>query len=356
MYIAMNNNEQYCKGSWIHSARNIKYNGNILECDLAAINDEWIPNKLQFFPQYEYTNIDGRFEWDNCRNNVEVNNVSHEHISRRYKQINIQQCLDNLTNDYDNWFEIEKKYINSIKDTCISICFFKKNGDNTYDNEYSVNNDKWTTKYYDSLINNLNNFNNYNLDHICVNLYLANNLSNYIPEFSKYTFLNIFLMKSESIGAQPGMLWRFMDITNKLYKKVFVADIDMKWDWIHTNDQKEYNYKLATRTFGDILICNSPYILAYNFSTISGGLIIANPYKFNYNMVDVIKGFIVICKNREKSNNPYCFDDNDKITVWNQPVNNHKFGWGRIITHFAFDEFFLKHVIYYDVYPDFKYI
>ena len=110
----MESEEQYCKGPWVHSARNIKYNVNILECELAAINGKWIKNKLQFFPQYEYINNNGRFEWDNCRNGVELNNYSHENICRRYKQINIQVCLDNLTNDYDNWFEIEKKYIKSF--------------------------------------------------------------------------------------------------------------------------------------------------------------------------------------------------------------------------------------------------
>ena len=42
---------------------------------------------------------------------------------------------------------------------------------------------------------------------------------------------------------------------------------------------------------------------------------------------------------------PYCFNDNDKITFWNQPVFDHKFGWGRIINKYGFD-----------VYPDFKFI
>ena len=347
-----------CKGSWKDSARNIKYNGNIIECELCAINGEYIPNCLHFFPQYEYSNINGRFEWANCRNNVEFNNTSNEHICKRYKEITIAQCLDNLTNEYDSWFEIEKKYINSIKDKCISISLFCKNVDNTYDNEYNVNIDNWANKYYNSLINNLNNYNNYNMNHICINLYLANNLSNYIPELSKYTFLNIFLMKSDSIGAQPGMLWRFMDISNKSYKTVFMADIDEKWDWIKWLDENEhnYNYKLCTLKPGDTLICKTPYIPAYNLTTIMGGHNMVKPYKFNYNIVDVMKGFISICKNREKSNNPCCFDDGDPITLWNQPVGGHIYGWGRIITKYGFDEFFLKHVIYYDAYPDIKFI
>jgi len=338
-------------GSWRDSARNIVYNGNVIYCELLTINGEYKLNHFTFFPEYEYHNINGKIEWDNCKNNVEINNFSHEHISRRYKEITIRQCLDNLTNEYDDWFEIEKVYLNSIKNKCISISLFKKNSQNTFDNEYDVDNDKWTKKYYDSLINNLNKFNKENF---CVNLYLAKNLSNYISELSKYNFLNIFLMKSESIGAQPGMLWRFMNITNKSYQTVFIADIDENWDWVFIYDEKNYDYKLVTLIPSDVLI--NQHQQAYNFTTIMGGHIMVKPYKFSYNIVDVIKGFLSICKKRETSNNPYCFDDNDKITFWNQPVLSHKFGWGRTITKYGFDEFFLKHVIYYDAYPDLKFV
>jgi hypothetical protein len=349
----MSNFQQYCRGEWHNSAINIRYNENTLECELLSNDGIYIPNKLRFFHQYEYENKNGHFEWSNFKNNVEFNNISHDHISRRYKSVSIQNCLDNLNNDYNNWFEIENEYINCVKDKCISISLFSKNVDNNYDNEYHVDVDRWKTKYYDSLIKNLNN---YNLDNMCVNLYLANNLSNYIPQLSKYTFLNIFVMKSDSIGAQPGTLWRFMDITNKSYKSVFIADIDENWNWVKMLDEKNYDYKLCTLKPNDNVICNDPYIPAYNFSTIIASHIMTKPDKFNYNIVDVIKGFINICKNRENSNNPCCFDDSDPITLWNQPVGDHKFGWGRIITRYGFDEFFLKHVIYYDVFPDIKFI
>lgn len=163
-------------------------------------------------------------------------------------------------------------------------------------------------------------------------------------------------MKSESIGAQPGMLWRFMDISNKAYKIVYIADIDENWDWVFLWNKQNYDFKLCTLMTHDTIICNNPYIPAYCLTTIIGSHIMVNPSKFNYNIIDAIKGFISLCKNREKSIKPCCFDDSDPITLWNQPVNSHKFGWGRIITKYGFDEFFLKHVIYYDSYPDIKFI
>jgi hypothetical protein len=86
----MDTYNQVCKGSWYYSARNIRYNGNIIDCELKNIEGKYIQNQFYFFPNYEYHNINGKIEWNNCRNNVEFNNFSHEHISRRYKEITIK--------------------------------------------------------------------------------------------------------------------------------------------------------------------------------------------------------------------------------------------------------------------------
>jgi hypothetical protein len=350
--IMSNANSNNCNGSWKESARNIKYNGNnTVECELKSINDEWMQNKLKFIDHIEYNNNNGKFEWDNCSNNIQLNDTSHESISTRYKKVSVQRCLDNLTNEFDDWFTIEKEYINSIKKKCISISLFKKNVDNTHDNEFDVDITKWCEKYLKSLIKNLNNFNS---DNICVNLYLANDLSILIPRLTKYKFLNIFLMKSSSIGASPGSLWRYINITNKLYDYVFIADIDEPWDWINDWDNSDYDNKVCTLKAGDGIISNNPYVPSLNFTTIISSHIKCCPSKFNYNIINVMKGFISLCKKREKSNHPWGFDDDDAITYWNHPVGNHIYGWGRITTMYGFDEFFLKHVIYHDVYPDIK--
>jgi len=339
-----------CKGSWKASAKNIKIQGNRLECELQTLRGDYVPNQLDFFPNFSYENINGHFEWPMCKQGVELNNTSHEHIKRRYKEVTIQQCLEHLTNEYDDWFHIEKKHIQCVRDKCISISLFKKNANNRVAGQYPVDS-AWKKKYYDSLLNNLRQFERTDM---CVNLYLANDLSDLIPELSKFTFVNVFLMKSESIGAQPGMMWRFMDITNTSYKTVFVADIDENWNWV--DEFEESTSKLCTVTPTDVLISPKPYIPAYNFPTIIGSHIAAKPRRFSYNIVDVMKGFIGLCKERERSRNPYCFEDRDPITVWNQPIGDHIYGWGRLTTVYGFDELFMKHVVYYDAYPDIEFI
>jgi hypothetical protein len=175
-----------------------------------------------------------------------------------------------------------------------------------------------------------------------------------MPSFLHYPFVNVFLMKSESIGAQPGMLWRFMDLTNQSYKTVFVADIDESWDWIDSFEGS--TAKVATLKPTEVLVSKTPYIPSYNFTTIIGSHVMTKPLKFNYNIVDVLKGFISLCKRREKSRNPCCFYDQDPITLWNHPVGDHRYGWGRLTTVYGFDELFMKHVLYYDAYPDIEFI
>ena len=339
-----------CNGSWKDSARNITYEGNVVECELASMNGTWVKNRLTFLPQIQYSNTDGKFKWGNCKNDVELNNINHEHISRRYKKITVEQCLEKINTDYDAWFEIESEYIQSTNtNACISISLFKKNVDNRYDDEFPVNHDNWTSKYYHSLLANLDKFTRTDM---CINLYLANDLNNYVTDLLKYKFLNIYVMKSSSIGAMPGMLWRFINITNKSYETVYVADIDETWDWVNDWHVKGLEHKLSTLRPCDVIISTKPVSPAINFMTIIGSHIRVKPHKFDFNIVDVIKGFIALCKEREKSNNPCCFDDNDPITYWNHPIGDHSLGWGRCIFMYAFDEFFLKHVIYYDAYPD----
>jgi hypothetical protein len=343
-----------CNGSWKDSARNITYEGNVVECELASMNGTWIKNRLTFLPQIHYSNSDGKFKWGNCQNDVEFGNNSYEHISRRYKKITVEQCLEKINTDYDTWFEIEKEYVQLTNtNACISISLFEKNVDNRCDNEFPVHHDNWISKYYNSLLTNLNNFTRTDM---CVNLYLANDLANYIPELLKHTFLNIYLMKSSSIGAMPGMLWRFINLTNKSYNTVYVVDIDEPWSWVNDWEGKGLEQKISTLRANDVIICENPYSPAINFTSIIGSHIRAKPAKFDFNIVDVIKGFIALCKDREKSNNPYCFHDNDPITYWNYPIGNHRFGWGRLVLTYGFDEFFLKHVIYHNAYPDISYV
>ena len=96
-----------CKGSWIFSARNIRYNGDILECELRTCNGSWIKNILRFNPNYEYSNNNGRF---NYIENVIPNNTI---LTTQKNKIpnNVYQTFSslNLPNEIKTIIENNKK-------------------------------------------------------------------------------------------------------------------------------------------------------------------------------------------------------------------------------------------------------
>lgn len=285
-------------------------------------------------------------------NNVKLNDISHEAILKRHKPVTIEECLKNKNDIFDEWFEIKKKIIQYEQKKCLSLSFFKKNVDNLFYNQYEVNNEYWYNKYVIKLFNNLDNFKH--KDIMCINIYLASDLEEeYLNKLLEYNFVNVYVMVSESIGAQPGMMWRFMDFTNKDYDSVYCLDIDHEWSFIDRTLNN--NNKLCTVKPADGKISNN----WYNFTTIMGGLVKTNPHKFNYNIIDIMKGFIIFSLKRQYiSKKPYLFYDDEKVNVWNKKEENniHSLGWGKLITVYGFDETFLKYVLYYDCYPDILFI
>jgi hypothetical protein len=93
-----------CKGSWKDSARNIKYNGDTVECELKAKNGNWIKNKLKFSEHYLYNNNDGKFTTDfiyifyQHNNNIIINKQTYTYVYQYKKQLlfNITRLLNDL--------------------------------------------------------------------------------------------------------------------------------------------------------------------------------------------------------------------------------------------------------------------
>jgi len=93
-----------CKGSWKNSARNIKYNGDTVYCELKAKNGNWIKNQLKFHNNYLYNNNDGKFTTDSIyifyqhNNTVIINKQTYTYVYQYKKQLlsNITRLLNDL--------------------------------------------------------------------------------------------------------------------------------------------------------------------------------------------------------------------------------------------------------------------
>lgn len=132
-----------CKGSWIFSARNIIYNGDVLKCELRSCNGSWIKNILRFNPNYEYSNNNGRF---NYIENVIPNNTI---LTTQKNKIpkNIYQTFSsfNLPNEIKTIIKNNKKicfdYNFIFYDDNDCKLFIKNNFDkNTYKAYMGINN------------------------------------------------------------------------------------------------------------------------------------------------------------------------------------------------------------------------
>ena len=361
----VNDNGILPHGSWVRTARNIDMDGRAVSCELQKKDQSWVKNIFHAFRGLRYSNSDGRIQWEGCTNGAVLDDISHESILKRYVPVTVQECLNHKIHDYcRDWFTIEEEHVQKTADVCVSLSLFRKNVDNRYEDQFPVNVDLWTSKYWNTLVKNLECF---PFKEMCVNLYLANDLRHLIPELTRFSFVNVYLMKSESIGAQPGMLWRFLDITNKSYRSVYVLDIDDAWRdsvWLQKYVSSKFDAQLYTLVPGDRWITTNPFQPAINNATIIGSHIKCNPSKFDWDIREVMLGFISFCRARQFSDNPTKLRDSEPATYWNQPVvdwgagvmSGCPFGWGKLVTVYGFDELFLKHVVYHDAYPDVQFV
>jgi hypothetical protein len=90
-----------CKGSWKDSARNIIYNGDIVQCELRSKNGNWISNQLRFFPQYEYSNNDGKFHYIENSKNDNISKEIFDKISSIAIRESKKKIINNLANEDD---------------------------------------------------------------------------------------------------------------------------------------------------------------------------------------------------------------------------------------------------------------
>ena len=181
-------------------------------------------------------------------------------------------------------------------------------------------------------------------------LYLANDLaSKYLNLFSKYNkFLEIYVMKSSSIGAVPGTLWRYLSYGDQSLDMVLVMDIDSP----PINDLYKYVKKFNNypKHLMFKLDYGSPVVIAKDTDAVNNAVILGQRHLVRpkllglKNIKDIMSEFIRYRINAPK---PNLYGDNDKENVCNKSYGQHIYGWGNNWLMYCFDERFLKHVIFY---------
>jgi len=255
-------------------------------------------------------------------------------------------------------FEVEK-IINKIdKPNCISVSFFCQNVNNTYPNQYGTidfydKKSNWYKKYYIKLSQLITDFSNKKfaktyLKTYKIRIYLEQQLSVFIPDLNNKN-VEIYLMKNNSIGGIPGMLWRYLVFDDKDIEIAHAFDIDESFELYTTYMGK---FASSNKVLGRCLVnCESNYKIkkdspAINYPVVYGGIIGMRPKLINLNLKDTMINYILYKKERLNSAHPNLENDTDLETIYNMPIGNHIYGWGGHWCMYGFDEKMWKHIFY----------
>jgi hypothetical protein len=283
-----------------------------------------------------------------------------------YSDIELDRCYPPVTieflkryndnKDINKLFDVEY-VVNSLPmiDKAISCSLFCKDVNIHRESEENSpdmsENGKWYKKYMKPFIENmLDKFpqTEFYKNGWKMRLYLANDLGGkYIDMFSKYKYLEIYVMRSSSIGAVPGTFWRYLSYGDQTLDMVLVMDIDSpRIDGIYKSfkEFKKYpNHLMFKLDYG------RPNVIGKDTDAVNNAVILGQrhfvrPRLLGLNDIKEIMGAFITYRSR-MSNQFY--GEKDRENVCNKPYEKHIYGWGNHYLMYCFDERFLKHVIFY---------
>ncbi|MCH7872995.1 MAG: hypothetical protein IID33_14970, partial [Planctomycetes bacterium] len=121
-------------------------------------------------------------------------------------------------------FEIDAR-ITRPHSKCVSTSLFKKNVDNRFADEFPFDEITWRRKYWDGLNNVVQEMSR--LPDWKLRVYVERGLyDETCLAFSSHPQVELYRMKSCSIGGSPGMMWRFLALADTSLDVTLVTDID----------------------------------------------------------------------------------------------------------------------------------
>jgi len=286
-------------------------------------------------------------------------------------------------------FEITKWFhITSIKKTnfsnfseeipyhVVSVSFFRAHVDNQGPGyvDTTMSFDNWERKYWLGLLRLIQQIHRINSESSNVipwvlRIYISKQLSDegYTKKIlhelsgSKKAVVELYTMHSSSIGAQPGMLWRFLAFSDQTIHLCVVLDIDddglsefkVRAIVNFTNSKHSLFGRYVGRggVDGFFHVCRES--TAKNYPAVLGSFVLFKPMQAAMSDINlVMEKFIyrMIIRSQElypfeRGVNGYLSQIKKILSPYDQVVHAHLYGWGGHWTMYGFDERFLKHVL-----------
>jgi hypothetical protein len=235
---------------------------------------------------------------------------------------------------------------------CVSVCLFRQNVDNRVPHELPVDARVWHTKYWIGLQNVVQQMQL--LPEWKLRIYVERDLWDEVhAEYAVHPQVELYRMQVNSIGGSPGMLWRFLALSDQSLDLAFDTDIDeplmTKFDYMRTFERDS---RAGLGRIGEF-VSDRQYLIAptesdaKNYATIMGGRVMSRPQLFDLDIAAAMRGFMAHRRHMCASDRPWAYSDAEHPSVYNQPIGHHIYGWGSHWYMYGFDERFLKHVVYY---------
>lgn len=271
----------------------------------------------------------------------------------------IQENMDPLEiTEYSQYLKVHRAINERPELNCISLSLFAQHLDNEAPShslpDFADKNGPWYTKYYASFLKFIRDFNASSFyPTFKIRVYLENQLFHWIEDLCQMSdHLEIYYMARNSIGAQPGMLWRFLAFDDKRVDVVFCSDIDVEFNG-HVVPRLQ-KFLQSSKTFGRLLACCTDYTIdrsnpessPLNYTVCNGSMLAIRPKQLDISMHDTMVNYIAYRKYRSSTARPTEEYNNRNTDRFNKPIGSHRHGWGGIWTMYGFDEKLLKHTLF----------
>ena len=241
----------------------------------------------------------------------------------------------------------------------ISVSLFCKDANATDTDSLTppnVEGSPWHDKYMKSLTSNIPNIFSDPIFSSCwkLRIYIANDLYQQSSLIKKllHPLVELVVMTTSSVGAGPGMMWRFLACGDKDLELVYIMDIDedMSSKSIYLSTFLKQPDKILMKQSGGVGrisdpnpsdCCNSTFII--------GSFSIWRPKLLVIDVKHMMEAFIRYRMAVSFTDTPWAYASSEYRNIWNSAVHGHANGWGNHWFVYGFDERFLAHVLFYYV-------
>ena len=235
---------------------------------------------------------------------------------------------------------------------CVAVSLFKQNVEDRVSGQFPVDEPTWDRRYWSSLKRIAAEMKS--LPSWKLRIYVERQLWDLVvSEFSDHAQIELCCMRTNSVGASPGTLWRFLALSDCDLENVLVTDVDepllLKQNRMETFLQ-DHEYAISRNGgFSDLrqYLVDMTHSSAKNYATIIASFVMSRPERFDFEISKAMKGFMANRRKQNEKTRPWAYADHEQPSVYNQAIGSHSLGWGSHWFGYCFDERFLKHVVYY---------